>query len=302
MKKRSQHYVWRKYLEPWTTDSLIWCLRNGERIFRTNPINIGQQSYFYRLNELHDEDIQLIHKLFGGSSSIAKQLNEKVIELFQAPFKAKRFVEKYSDRSTVHNNIFKKLIDETEDEFHTKTEHLGQTYIKEIIGGNFGIIQEDNNLKNFLLFIVIQFTRTKRMQEEVINSNIPATRDQLRRIWPVLRHILARNIGGHIWANNEDFHFKIIENKSTINFITTDQPVINTEAILSGNVYPDTLRMFYPLSPKTAFLIEPKSDFNSSTLILNEHEIRHYNTLMKEFSYEQVYAKSKEELINLPGT
>ena len=60
-KKRHHHYVWKKYLEPWTADGQIWCLMNGE-IFPTNPKHIGQARDFYNLKELSDEDIAFVQK------------------------------------------------------------------------------------------------------------------------------------------------------------------------------------------------------------------------------------------------
>jgi len=41
MKKRRGHYVWRKYLLPWTfEDDSIWCYREG-KIFYTSPFAVS---------------------------------------------------------------------------------------------------------------------------------------------------------------------------------------------------------------------------------------------------------------------
>lgn len=45
-KTRRQHYVWRKYLEPWTTKGKIWCRRES-KIFSADLMNVAQERDFY---------------------------------------------------------------------------------------------------------------------------------------------------------------------------------------------------------------------------------------------------------------
>lgn len=93
MQKRRHHYVWKKYLEPWTTDGQIWCLTNGE-IFRTNPKNVGQARDFYKLKELSDEDIAFIFKLATAPGPpLLEELNGDWIKSFNSIFKVKRWVK-----------------------------------------------------------------------------------------------------------------------------------------------------------------------------------------------------------------
>ena len=55
------HYVWRQYLRNFCSDSeKIFVLRNGESIFETNLMNIGQEKYFYELSDLKTTEIRFL--------------------------------------------------------------------------------------------------------------------------------------------------------------------------------------------------------------------------------------------------
>ncbi len=93
MKKRHHHYVWKKYLEPWTTNRQIWCLTNGG-IFRTNPKNIGQARDFYKLKELSDEDIAFIFKLaIAPGPPLLQELKNNWIKSFNSIFQIRRWAK-----------------------------------------------------------------------------------------------------------------------------------------------------------------------------------------------------------------
>jgi hypothetical protein len=56
--KKHQHYVWKKYLNPWTTDGKLWCKRNGI-IFNPSLENIAQERYFYATAPLNEIELKL---------------------------------------------------------------------------------------------------------------------------------------------------------------------------------------------------------------------------------------------------
>lgn len=53
MIKKRQHYVYQKYLEPWTNKGQVWCLFNRTNANPVNTINIGQEKYFYQIKDFY---------------------------------------------------------------------------------------------------------------------------------------------------------------------------------------------------------------------------------------------------------
>ena len=62
-KKKNQHYVFQAYLKPWAENDLIYCLRDG-KIFRPNLAGVACERFFYQLQDLTSEEIQLVENLF----------------------------------------------------------------------------------------------------------------------------------------------------------------------------------------------------------------------------------------------
>jgi len=89
----------------------------------------------------------------------------------------------------------------------------------------------------------------------------------------------------------------LLDNDTDTPFITADQPIINLEATHTGKP-PDRLEFFYPLSPRRAMLLlellTRQNDFPISAVSVN-----HYNMMMVQNSYEQVFSNSEEYLSSI---
>ena len=87
---RRQHYVWRKYLEPWTTNRgkarQLWYLRReADRPIVTDIKNVAVERDFYRLLDLQDGDSDFVRSLAFSPNTNAKlrELNEGWISRFK---------------------------------------------------------------------------------------------------------------------------------------------------------------------------------------------------------------------------
>ncbi|EQD49444.1 hypothetical protein B1B_11634, partial [mine drainage metagenome] len=93
MTTRRQHYVWRKYLEPWTTlkgrARQIWCLRR-ESAAPINPgiKNVAVERDFYRLRDLEQGDVEFVRTMgiSPNTNPRAKRTNEGWISKFETFF------------------------------------------------------------------------------------------------------------------------------------------------------------------------------------------------------------------------
>ena len=88
-----------------------------------------------------------------------------------------------------------------------------------------------------------------------------------------------------------------IENTSKIDFITSDQPIINLkehEKNEKGNV--KSLEFFYPINPKIAFKIHYNNGKKFEHLKISENEVEKFNQIIFDKSEDFVFAKNTEQL------
>ena len=63
---KAQHYVPRLYLKQWADeDDKIWCLdRERNHIFHSKITRVAQESFFYEMKQLKDEDFTILEQLW----------------------------------------------------------------------------------------------------------------------------------------------------------------------------------------------------------------------------------------------
>ncbi|MDI1279662.1 DUF4238 domain-containing protein [Methylobacter sp.] len=91
----------------------------------------------------------------------------------------------------------------------------------------------------------------------------------------------------------------LLKNNTISEFLTGDQPVINTYAIgLAEEETPEELEFYYPVSPNLAILITKNIEVrNSNILLLNKSQVDDYNKMIVQQSHSQLFASSKEALL-----
>ena len=152
---------------------------------------------------------------------------------------------------------------------------------------------------NFLQFLLTQYFRTEKHYHEIderirslpINANQHIKKNILMAIGS---HILSLNVA--LVCLSDKNHIVFLQNCGKLNFITSDQPIINTLAdkISNGETQ---IELYYPLSPKLALLYTPWNKYKNDDLInCFDYEIASYNTMIYKESKRFVYSKHKEDL------
>jgi len=84
---KNQHYVWRAYLRPWAKDERIHCWRRREnKIFSPNLINIGSETFFYRVQPMTPPDIEYLNAIVADEPEDLKPLFRDTLDWLQIPF------------------------------------------------------------------------------------------------------------------------------------------------------------------------------------------------------------------------
>ncbi len=298
MKKRRHHYVWRRYLRSWAKNDLIWCLRNGN-VFETNLINIGQARDFYKLKELTEQEISFIKKVaLEKNNPILRELNQGWIELFTLVFKLKKVVEKKKIIDPKLNKIIDEAIFNLEEDLHGRLESQAEPYLDAILQEDISFYRMEDGFIDFTHYICVQYMRTQNIKNNVQLSLRGFDVVDIDKIWNILTHIFATNLGWSIYADKKPFNMILLKNDTQLELITGDQPVINTYAIgIPIYISPADLEFYYPVSPCLAILLSNNDSYAPGEMhYLSLKDVKKYNQGILEQSHSQIYSKSKEIL------
>lgn len=289
--KKRQHYVSRQYLRPWCKKEQIFCMRE-KKIFNPNILNIAQEKYFYELQEITDDEIKFIYKTFIETSPKELQENHlKFLFSFTAPFILEKIAKNKIQKQQM--NFYKKNLEE---EYHSHMESNGNKYFNFLINKQTSFFNDNNEDRmGFLIFISLQYMRTKKRRNEAVRA-FKDTKIDMKRLWPAISHILSTNMACSLHLNKR-YKMILLENSSNINFITGDQPLINTYALnASEPLKHQELEFYYPVSPKLAILVTLKKYESEIIEISTQNEVEYYNRFIIESSEEQLFASFKKEL------
>lgn len=301
MKKRKQHYVWRRYLNSWTDDGKVLCLRDG-KIFSTDLMSLANERDFYRLKELTEEEIEFVKKIaIQHSPNILKNIHYKFLN---------GFTEVYTFRDNLRRNglsdgdIEKKideLINNLEEDYHSKIEGNSTKYIDSILKKDVHFYKTEEGRTEFLYYLCIQYMRTKKMKTNVIQATNYQNKINTENIWNVLSHIYATNVAFGI-NRQPEFNLLLLNNLTNVPFITGDQPVVNTFGVGKKiNASVDELELYYPISPNIGLLVTKKyQNLRSSQYDISDSTlIGQYNSYIVTESQEQVYSNSEQVLVDI---
>lgn len=292
---KRQHYVWRFYLKPWSDDkNTIACNRN-QKIFRSDLMNIGQENYFYKIEEISDSEAKWVEAIFIDDNfpEFLKKMDKDLITAYRLPYKAIRLLENHGN---VNESEFENILHEGEEKAFGTTEQIGQKYLEKLYNEDASFYNNKDDKSIFNIFISEQYFRTKRMQDAL--KRMPDRGIDFNKLRGPIRHIMAFNLAYALtYRNDKDYHLNIIKNQTNLNFITGDQPVINRYATKEKqNKTVHELELYYPITPKLAIIITENKYLDSDLILIDENKIKEFNDLIFYNSLEQVYASSEADL------
>lgn len=286
MTTRRQHYVWRNYLRPWAPDDKIWCQRNG-KVFNTGLMNIGQERDFYATNIISQEEADYILKQSKRRhKGDLVSANRDFVSLYKSVSDLRSQPNRTAEISA--------LLIEFEEGIMGTIEDQGLAYLPLLQRGDASFFQTDKHRASFSHYLMIQFVRTKRMRDTVVNSmREPLARHGLNieNIWPVEKYVDARHMALSVYANKE-YRISFMRNPTPTELITSDQPVFNIHAIGAFGQIPEEVELYYPVTPALALMLSKKSHDKS----LTENEVMKLNSWVREMSHEQIYSASQNFL------
>ena len=310
---KKQHYIWRNYLAPWTSNNTnegrIACLRSN-KIFTTSLMNIAHENYFYGVKELSPREKDLISKMFiDNNQGMQHRINERWLKLYCFSFDMIDEITstRYAilgglDRDKIKNNEdFKDCNIELIEKLHEQIESSAIQYLSLLQENSLDFWKEELDREKFSFYIANQYFRTKKMRDRLISAieigkrSFVAFQDiRPENMWIPLTLMLATSVGIHIF---QDFSAILLHAPADCYFIVSDQPVVNTYATYDIQRAPEAVEFYYPITPHSALLLtKERKEMNGHILSITPDEVYNYNTLEQRASNELLFAKNPSHL------
>ncbi|MBN2676026.1 MAG: DUF4238 domain-containing protein [Alphaproteobacteria bacterium] len=369
------HFVWRKYLENFSTDDQIFVKNiKTKETFHTHNKNVGVKRHIYTIKNKvtpaeqkifmeyfkksngspwHDIAESMISFINDDSFSImAKYIDSSHVEIIKKIFKLEtpsislRQEEIFTHYENNFYPVFEKLMNQDisvcsyyEDQnftdffelisfismkmFFTRKEIESLTNVipkslldlvgfdeskekvfqkiedeKNQVFQKNGLVNEDIDKANFLIFFISQYFRTdkhiSKLKEIFKNSpKVPRNINFDNFIYTFI-HLRALLLIKNLLR--EKYHIIYLVNKTDSSFITSDQPIINTYSFIAKNLgrelLNDELEFFYPVSPNLAILFTNRPCYEKIHEInISKDDIAEYNKVLENKSHNFIYSK-----------
>jgi|SRR5208282_3182060 len=289
------HHVPCFYLRAWANDNRIWWSGYG-KIGRSELTVVGGENYFYKLQELTEEDVALITGLIDRSPEGSKKIHENFLMSFSLPPAMKRDAIRLGMIDADDMSKLDTAIANTNENYQTAIENSFRPYLQHMLEGDVSFYRDPAKAAEFLYGLSLQYFRTKKMREAII-ARVRQPFENIGRVWGILSHMFAVNLGASLFVDRKLFKILLIDNETTVPFITGDQPIINLHGNSSGVNPPEKMELYYPLSPaKAMLLIEQSNTMHSAGSPVTMEEAHRYNRLIATGAWKQLFSSSEDSL------
>ncbi len=293
---KRQHYVWREFLGNWTQEqSLPTLIISKNKIISTNLMNVAQQRHFYKFNVYNKLEVAFLKHMCSTTNGPVKKLQEDMLEAVLMFNELKSIHKEAKIKDSHHLKI---LEYNGFEDFHTAIEREGRKLINCRSLDDLKLFNTPENKYQALMFLCFQYFRTKKQREQINNEFADnKTIFDADNVFSFVVLILATKVTQNI-SFDKKISYTLLEINNNLEFITTDQPVIN----LLGNVKDEKgntsdMNFFYPISPKFAIkveFIEGKKLYN----LVNptDDEVKELNRKMYNESNDFIFAREENQL------
>lgn len=279
--KRS-HFVWKYYLRSWADENSIFCSICGKSAVKISLKKVANKRYFYEITPFNDYEKDLL--LSAIDKSLPKDIIENLVRYINS------IDIRFKHQSFLNVNLNHDFNRQLGEDLMTADEKAFRPFIDNIKKENIDYCVSPDNIIVFYIYVAMQYMRTKRIFEDLkkgINENI-----DIQNIITPFRRIMSFNIANYFIQTKSKT--LLLKNNTQQEFITSDQPVINTcvdYSILDKHT--DKLEFYYPITPKIAILITNDIKYeNISNIDLNLNDVDFYNKKIIKASDLQVFSST----------
>lgn len=273
------HYVWEYYLKTWAKSGLLYCSFNGESPQKVSTDNVAIKRFFYELAPFNEFEKEFLIRLID--KSMPAYIVSSLLDYIDS-------IESYFQKQGNKPGAYKSLNIQKGENLMTADENRNIIFLDKLKRGEIDYCTKDENRITFYAFIAMQYLRTKRIYDDLANIK----ELNVKSIITPYRRIMSFNLANYLCQHNH--HSILLRNTTTQEFITSSQPVINTDVDYSTlDRHTDSLEFYYPISTNLAVLITNKNHFdNVSIAELELNDVDFYNRKIINASQMQVYCSN----------
>ena len=296
-----QHYVWRHYLRNFCFENeSIFSLINLNKIVPNNLMNVAQERFFYKLHDIDENDLSFLNEFLNLYIPEQNELKEYLQTVL---FSYKITILKKALPNKTHQENFEKNVQNDYFENHmTMNENYGKKFI-EI--KNLEDLKEcfitENEFKT-LLFLAIQFVRTKQYREKLIEE-FKDKKVNMDKFWFFISFAIGNILATNLLLKRKH-KILLIHNKSNLEFITSDQPIINLEEEKDEKGFAIYFKLYIPLSPYKSLILDFDSKENTvEELITTDFDyVKKLNGKIIKHSNMFIFSKSESVLTKIKNS
>jgi hypothetical protein len=255
---------------------------------------LGIGNEFYKVESLTNADIALI-KLLGPTEKQHPAVR-KTVETFLGNVLMPTMLERQLSGALKDAALAERLdtyYTNVVDDQHTILERSFLPLLTQSLCEDTSWYQNGVSRIAFYTYIAAQNLRTRRVKSRIIVRLREQMGLDFGRIWNILAVVYAFNSGSSMFGDPE-LTLTLVRNRTPIPFVTGDQPVINLDA--DGEVGPELLSFFYPLSPHLALYLGEPGSTEVSAFIEDADKVMELNLRIASRSHSQIYAANAEVL------
>lgn len=308
--KRNHHYVWAQYLRSWAVSNNIWHIGASGKVSFNSVKGLSKEEGYNNIKALDAEDIQFLKNWPTHDSELLKQFHIRQIAHFEhASFLMNCHIgqegqPEYEELRRISRETEANVFEET----HTIIESLARPILDSLISGDASCLESSKNTTNFCNFLAHQLMRTRKVRDLVMaeqNKIQPKNSVEenyirlFKKNWWLISFLNGSSFGyGLVLGLNQSYRTFITNNTNTP-FITSDCPVINIHESGSRKtplMPPAGMELYYPISPKYAYIIGDTDKYARLSHQINEDEVRDLNLAMVSNAYLTIYANSEKAI------
>ncbi|MBH0089141.1 DUF4238 domain-containing protein [Pseudoalteromonas sp. NSLLW218] len=302
--KQKHHYIWANYMKHWSTNGRdIYYTKKKGGVALDSIKSVAMEKYFYRVNTLTEKHVYLIEKLIAMSNDMElKKHHEKVLKSYLDTQKMYKYYTSLDIESEYGDKLFNAAKNNSIEDRHSQLERDALSVSNKLRNLDVNTLKNIDQMTDFLLFLGHQLTRTKAFKETFIKSFAkncdPQIAELMEESWWFISFLYGTNLGKSLCINRSYCYQSILENNTSIPFITADAPVVNIHPRLDMDTSPlkHETEYFYPLSPTKAYFIGWSDRFVNSTSLVNESFVKEVNKKMAEGAHFHIISNKAEVL------